>query len=88
MVDFLKNWIINIVTIVMVVVLLEIILPSGKMKKYVSLVTGFIIMIAIINPFVGIFGKGFNIEDIQLVNADKIDKSVYKIMPATWRRNK
>jgi len=33
MIDFLRNWVVNIVTLVVFVMLIEMMLPSGKVKK-------------------------------------------------------
>jgi len=48
MIDFLRNWVVNIVTLVVFVMLIEMMLPSGKVKKIVNLVTGFILVIGLI----------------------------------------
>ena len=44
MIEFIKNWVVNTVTIVMLIILIEMLIPSGKMKKIVNLVTGFILV--------------------------------------------
>lgn len=50
MLEFLRNWIVNIVTISLVLILFEILVPSGKIKKIITLVSGFVLLIAVINP--------------------------------------
>jgi stage III sporulation protein AF len=52
---FLKEWILNIVTLSIFIILIEILIPSGKIKKVVNLVTGFILVIALINPILSLF---------------------------------
>ena len=74
MLEFLKAWAINIVTIVLFVVMIEILLPRSKMKKYVSLLTSTILMIAIINPIIGLFGQKFDFSLSQMSTARNLDK--------------
>lgn len=74
MVDFLKSWVLNIITLVIFIVLLEILIPSGKIKKFINLTSGFILIIAIINPFLGLFSKGISLKDLQFADSNIIDK--------------
>lgn len=74
MLGFLKDWIMNITALVLFLVVIEILMPSGRMKKYCSLVTGVILIIAIINPFLKFFNGNFNLEDIQTASSNTIDR--------------
>ena len=74
MVDFIRQWIVNIVTLVLFIVLIEMLLPSGKMKKYAGLVTGTILIIAIISPLLGLFGKNFDFAALQTMSSNTLDK--------------
>lgn len=74
MIEFLKSWVMNIITLVMVIVLLEILVPSGKIKKFVDLVSGFILIIAIINPVLSAINKGVDLEEIQISSSNFLDK--------------
>lgn len=51
MLDFIRNWIINITVVMIFIMLLETILPNSEMKRYVNVVVGFLIVIVIIQPF-------------------------------------
>jgi len=73
MIGLLKDWVINIVTLVMLIVFLELLVPSGKTKKFVNLVSGFILIIAIISPLLGVFKSGVDLKEFQL--ADKLTLS-------------
>lgn len=66
MIEFLKNWVLNIITLAILIVMLEIIMPSGKMKKFINLFSGFILIIAIINPVLGLFKNGINLNDFHI----------------------
>jgi stage III sporulation protein AF len=60
MIAFLKEYILNILTISIILVLLEILIPSNKTKKIVRLISGFILIIAIIKPAIGFFKSNFD----------------------------
>lgn len=74
MIDFLRNWVVNIVTLVVFVMLIEMMLPSGKVKKIVNLVTGFILVIGLINPVLELFEKEIDLKEFQLAGSNYIDK--------------
>ncbi|MCX8129022.1 MAG: stage III sporulation protein AF [Clostridia bacterium] len=74
MVDFIRSWVFNVVTLVIFIVLIEILTPSGKTKKFISLVSGFILLVAILNPLLGIFDKGVDLKDIRISDSNFIDK--------------
>ena len=50
----LKNYIVTIVSTVVLNEILLMILPDGSMKKYVRVICAIVIMIIIITPFVGL----------------------------------
>ncbi len=74
MLEFLRSWIINIVTISIVLILIEILVPSGKIKKIIALVSGFIMLIAVINPFLSFKSKGFDLSKTAMTDSFFIDK--------------
>lgn len=74
MLEFLRSWIINIVTISIILILFEIIIPTGKIKKLINLVSGFILLIAVINPFLTLKNQDFNLSENSLADSYYIDK--------------
>lgn len=74
MLEFVKDWTVNIVMLVLFIVIIEMLLPKGKMKKYVNLLTGTILIIVIIDPITGLFGKDFDFSASQTAAASNIDK--------------
>ncbi len=74
MLEFLRSWIINIVTISIILILFEIIIPTGKIKKIINLVSGFILLIAVINPFITLKNQGYNLSENALADSFYIDK--------------
>ncbi len=75
MTGFLKDWVFNIVSLSIFIVLVEIIAPEGKTKKFIHLVTGFIMVIAIISPFFEMFGNGVDIEVLMIKGSNFVDRS-------------
>ena len=75
MLEFLRSWIINIVTITIILVLFEIIMPSGKIKKIISLIAGFILLIAVINPILTLKNKNFDLGQNVISDSMYIDKN-------------
>ena len=74
MLDFLKDWIINIVTISLILILFEMIIPTGKIKKIINLVSGFILLIVIINPFIELKNQNYRLSETTISDSFYIDK--------------
>lgn len=55
----MSEWIISIVGVIMLGVLLEIVLPEGKMSKYVRGAFSLLVVFAIAAPLPALFGKDF-----------------------------
>ena len=70
---FLNKWILNIVTLSIFIILIEVLIPSGKVRKVVTLVTGFILVIALINPILSLLKMEIDIEDYQ-IESDELYK--------------
>ncbi|GAE87649.1 stage III sporulation protein AF [Acetivibrio straminisolvens] len=79
MIEFLKNWVLNIVTLVVFIMLIEMLIPSGKLKKIVNLVTGFILVIGLINPLLELIGRRIDLTEFQMAGSNYIDKKEVKI---------
>lgn len=74
MVVFIKQWVINIVTLILFIIMFEMILPAGKMKKYIRLVTGTIMVIVIINPLAGLLDGNIDFSALQAANSNSLDR--------------
>lgn len=76
MLDFLRGWVTNLVALALFIVLLEIIVPSGKMKKFVNLIAGFVLVIAIVSPFLKLFGvaKESDLKAFQVASSNFLDR--------------
>lgn len=65
MISFLKNWIEQIVISVIIVSIFELLIPNGKIKKYIKVVLGIYIIFCIISPFVN-STELYNISEVNL----------------------
>lgn len=74
MIVFLKEWVLSFITLIIFIILLEILLPSGKLKKFINLVSGFILIITIIKPLVGNFDIKTPLKDFEIINSNYVDK--------------
>jgi|GEM_PF-841685 len=74
MLEFLRSWIINIVIISIALILFEIVVPSGKIKKIITLVSGFVLLIAVITPFLQLKNKNIDLNEAILSHSFYIDK--------------
>lgn len=81
----LKNYIITIVSTVILNEILLLILPDGSMKKYIKVVCSIVILIIIITPFISLLGGGkASIEIENILNGfnqsyiEKTDIDIYQ----------
>lgn len=74
MIVFIKQWVMNIVTLVLFIIMFEMILPTGKMKKYIRLVTSTIMVIVIIDPLVGLLDRNLDFTAVQTANSNLLDR--------------
>ena len=75
MISFLKNWALNIVTLVLFLLMIEIMMPSGNTKKFVNLVAGFILLLAIIRPIAEVFTSNFRISETFYADSNFLDRA-------------
>lgn len=72
--EFLKSWVLTITSVALFIILLDIILPSGKIKKIIHLISGFIMILTITQPFLGLMGKGLDLKNFQIRESQYIDQ--------------
>ncbi|KYH35690.1 stage III sporulation protein AF [Clostridium tepidiprofundi DSM 19306] len=70
MIDAIRNWIINICTIIIFITAVEMLLPNNSIKKYVKYVLGLIMVIVLIKPIV--FVSSGNIDINKYVKASDV----------------
>ena len=70
MIEFLRNWTINITIISVFVFMLEILMPSGSMKRFVKVIVGLLVIVVIVKPFLSLKGvlDDFNYNVVEASN--------------------
>ncbi len=61
-VDFIKDWITNICSALILITAVDLILPDNSIKKYCKLILGLILMIVVINPVLSLFNSDLAID--------------------------
>ena len=74
MVAFIGKWILKITSIVLFFEIIQILLPTGSYKKYVSLIVGMVITIIVIAPLIQLLGGQNILGNIGLQMNDIIAK--------------
>jgi stage III sporulation protein AF len=74
MLEFVSQWVINIVALVLFIVIAEMLMPSGKIKKYLGIVTGTVLVAAIITPLLELAGRDFDFVLVQGVTGVEISR--------------
>jgi len=80
MIESIRIWILNIVTIIIFISFLEILMPNGNMKKYLNLVLGFIVMIVILNPIINLLKNNLYLEDELFSISQEFNQNEYQFI--------
>lgn len=64
MIDSLTLWIKSIIFVVLFASFLELLLPSNNMQRFVRVIMGLFIMLAILNPIIGIIEKSWTSDQL------------------------
>ncbi|WP_408006718.1 stage III sporulation protein AF [Pseudalkalibacillus sp. A8] len=72
--SFVYEWVTNIILIILLATILELLLPSNAFQKYVKVVIGLLLIIAILNPMIKMFSVDLNQELASL----RLDETVIK----------
>jgi stage III sporulation protein AF len=58
--QFLTEWITNIILFVLLATIIEMLIPNSSMQKYVKMVTGLLLIAIILTPLLNLFKKDFD----------------------------
>ncbi|MDD4495408.1 MAG: stage III sporulation protein AF [Eubacteriales bacterium] len=75
MIDAIKEWVVSIATIMVFVVIIQMIMPSGPIRKIITLVLGLIVIIVVIKPLYKLGAKGIEIEDFYFKSSFDLEKT-------------
>ncbi|WP_282172661.1 stage III sporulation protein AF [Cytobacillus firmus] len=57
--DFIKEWVTNIILFVLLATVIDMLLPSSKLQKYTKMVTGLLLIAIILTPILRIISNDF-----------------------------
>lgn len=77
MIENVRQWIINITTVIVFISFIEILMPNGAMKKYLNLVLGFVVILIILNPIINTVENKNYIEDELFEISNSINQNEY-----------
>ena len=80
MIEAIKGWIINIVIVIILLSFLEILMPDSKMKKYINLILGFIVMLVILGPIIEVLNSRDNLQDDVFIISSELNKKEYSFL--------
>lgn len=63
MLESIKTWIVTVLIGTFIINIVDMILPSSKIKSYINLVVSFIFVFIILTPIVNFFSKDMSLED-------------------------
>lgn len=63
MINFLRDWVTNIICVIIFISFLEILLPNNTIRKYVRVAAGLLIIVVILTPFVQLFNQDINMKN-------------------------
>ncbi|WLR43889.1 stage III sporulation protein AF [Bacillus carboniphilus] len=70
--SFLSEWIANIILFILIAIILDMLLPSSSMRKYVKMVTSLLLMVIIISPIFNVFSMDLS----KLITENTIDPTM------------
>lgn len=53
-----KSWVVNIAAVAVLMIVLDLLMPEGRLRKFAQLLAGFVLMFVMINPVLNLLGKG------------------------------
>lgn len=75
MIVFLRNWIKNIVVVIILAMFLELLLPKSEMQRYVKMVLGLLVILLVLNPVLDLIKQDFNYGErvLEIQNTMELD---------------
>ncbi|SCY98626.1 stage III sporulation protein AF [Alkaliphilus peptidifermentans] len=71
--NFLREWITTILSVIIFVTFVEILLPNSNNRKYINVIIGLLVMLVILKPVMGVLNQGLTIGDGILKNTNEIE---------------
>ena len=68
MIAFLSNWLKEIVLLILIATFIDLLLPNRSMERYVKLVMGLVIILAILAPIISLLNKNVDLSKLSLTD--------------------
>ncbi|MFB6465862.1 stage III sporulation protein AF [Cytobacillus sp. Hz8] len=65
--DFIKEWITNIILFVLLATVIDMLLPNSSLQKYTKMVTGLLLMAIILSPILKLVSQDFKIPSLEMI---------------------
>lgn len=62
---WVRQWVANIIALIFLSTLLELLLPRGNLQRYVRVVMGLLVMLAILQPVFSLMAQGFGLDGLR-----------------------
>ncbi|MFT8364215.1 MAG: stage III sporulation protein AF [Sporolactobacillus sp.] len=82
--QYLENWVSQLVVLILFAVILELLLPSGGFQKYVRLVIGLVLIVALLGPVMALF----HVNPQAIINGMVSDKGTNSLKRETTQEKK
>ncbi len=76
--EFLREWIITIISTIIFITFVEILVPNSNHKRYIDMVVGFLIVIVILNPLTNIINEEINFEEGIIKTSNELELATAK----------
>ncbi len=79
--DFIKEWITNIILFILIATVIDMLLPNTKLQKYTKMVTGLLLIAIILTPILQFISKDFEqafatVPSFQAVSENNMENSI------------
>lgn len=68
---WVRQWIANVIALVFLATLLELLLPRGNLQRFVRVVMGLLVMLAVLQPVFSLTAEGFGLDGLRAAMGDQ-----------------
>lgn len=71
LIAWVRQWIANIIALIFLATLLELLLPRGSLQRFVRVVMGLLVMLAVLQPVFSLMAQGFGLDGLRVATDDR-----------------
>lgn len=76
MIAFLSNWLKEIILLILIATFMDLLLPNRSMERYVKLVMGLVIILAILAPIISLLNKNVDWSNLSLTDGAHLSREM------------